>query len=215
MNILAIESSQRNCQVSLKISDKVISSDSIKNQKFSSENLPIICEKLLGKLDAHFKDLDCIGVSIGPGSFTGLRVGLSYAKGLSKALKIPIIPIDTFDLMLENNSNIKKYPIHMIIHSHGKFVFYKKNNNDSNEDNSNPILESLDVLKLKKNETYIINSKDNQEFLSNFNEIKSKYFIQPSSLKIIEMIQKVDFKNFNIDSNLTPNYIASFNLESK
>ena len=96
-----------------------------------------------------------------------------------------------------------------------KFVFYKKNNNDSNEDNSTPILESLDVLKLKKNETYIINSKDNQEFLSNFNEIKNKYFIQPSSLKIIEMIQKVDFKNFNIDSNLTPNYIASFNLESK
>ena len=215
MNILAIESSQRNCQVSLKISNQIISSDSIKNQKYSSENLPIICEKLLRKLDAHFKDLDCIGISIGPGSFTGLRVGLSYAKGLSKALKIPIIPLDTFDIMLENNSNIKKYPIHMIIHSHGKFIFYKKINNDSHVDNSTPILESLDALTVNKNETYIIASNDNLELFSNYNEIKNKYFIQPSSLKIIEMIQKVDFKNFNIDSNLTPNYIASFNLESK
>ena len=73
----------------------------------------------------------------------------------------------------------------------------------------------MDSLKLNVNEAYIIASKDDQEWVTNFKDIKKKYFIQPSALKIIEMIKKVDLKNFNIDSNLTPNYIASFNLESK
>ena len=215
MNILAIESSQRNCQVSLKIGDRAISSDSIKNQIFSSEHLPVICEKLLNELDSNFKDLNCIGISIGPGSFTGLRVGLSYAKGLSKSLQIPIVPFDTFDVILDDSFLRKNYPIHIIIHSHGRFVFYKKIVNGSRINNFTPILVSLDSLKLNINETYIIASKDDQEWVTNFNDIKKKYFIQPSALKIIEMIKKVDLKNFNIDSNLTPNYIASFNLESK
>ena len=64
---------------------------------------------------------------MGPGSFTGLRVGLSYAKGLSLTLDIPIIPISTFDLLLlPNVEDIKDRLITVLIHSHGATLYQSR-----------------------------------------------------------------------------------------
>src|SRR4029078_7266003 len=52
-------------------------------------------DKLIRESGFRMADLNAIGVSIGPGSYTGLRIGLSTAKGLCFALKIPLTPINT------------------------------------------------------------------------------------------------------------------------
>jgi tRNA threonylcarbamoyladenosine biosynthesis protein TsaB len=56
-------------------------------------------QKLMREAGRTMADLNAIGVSIGPGSYTGLRIGLSTAKGLCFALKIPLIAINTLEIM--------------------------------------------------------------------------------------------------------------------
>ncbi len=56
-------------------------------------------EELLGRVKVAAKDLAVLGVALGPGSFTGLRIGLAFAKGLALARNIPLIGIPTFDIL--------------------------------------------------------------------------------------------------------------------
>lgn len=65
-----------------------------------SSSLPIETEKFLLEHKTKWSDLTAIGVIVGPGSFTGIRLGIAYAKGLSIGLNIPIIPINAFEIYL-------------------------------------------------------------------------------------------------------------------
>lgn len=62
--------------------------------------LPIECEKFLNDNGAKWSDITAIGVVVGPGSFTGIRLGIAYAKGLAMGLNIPVVPINAFELYL-------------------------------------------------------------------------------------------------------------------
>lgn len=58
------------------------------------------CGKFMAECGAKWSDLTAIGVVVGPGSFTGIRIGIAYAKGLAMGLNIPLIPINAFELYL-------------------------------------------------------------------------------------------------------------------
>ena len=58
--------------------------------------LPIETEKFINECGAKWSDLTAIGVVVGPGSFTGIRLGIAYAKGLAMGLKIPVVGINLF-----------------------------------------------------------------------------------------------------------------------
>jgi len=62
--------------------------------------LPGECEKFIHDCGATWRDLDAIGVVVGPGSFTGVRLGIAYAKGLGLGLNIPVVGINAFELYL-------------------------------------------------------------------------------------------------------------------
>lgn len=62
--------------------------------------LPIETEKFIDECGAKWSDLTAVGVVVGPGSFTGIRLGIAYAKGLAMGLKIPVVGINLFDLYL-------------------------------------------------------------------------------------------------------------------
>lgn len=62
--------------------------------------LPSSVENFLQENNTTWSDLTAIGIVVGPGSFTGIRLGIAYAKGLSIGLNIPIIPINAFELYL-------------------------------------------------------------------------------------------------------------------
>lgn len=68
-----------------------------------SLDLPTSVQNFLNELNVKFSDLTAIGIIVGPGSFTGIRLGIAYAKGLSIGLNIPIIPINKFEIYLEKN----------------------------------------------------------------------------------------------------------------
>ena len=62
--------------------------------------LPIEAEKFVTQCGAKWSDISTIGVVVGPGSFTGIRIGIAYAKGLSIGLNVPVIPINAFELYM-------------------------------------------------------------------------------------------------------------------
>lgn len=62
--------------------------------------LPAECEKFIAECGASWRDITAIGVVVGPGSFTGIRLGIAYAKGVGMGLNIPVVGISAFDLYL-------------------------------------------------------------------------------------------------------------------
>ena len=94
--ILSIETATKNCSIALSKEGKTIALKEIANQNFShAEKLHVFIEEILKENQITFKDLNAIAVSKGPGSYTGLNIGVSSAKGLCYALHIPLISIDT------------------------------------------------------------------------------------------------------------------------
>ena len=98
--ILNIETATKNCSVALAKDGKTIACREIAEQNFShAEKLHVFIEELLAENNIQFSDLNAIAVSQGPGSYTGLRIGVSSAKGFCYALNIPMIAIDTLQLL--------------------------------------------------------------------------------------------------------------------
>lgn len=98
--ILNIETATKNCSVALSKQGKTIACKEIAEQNFShAEKLHVFIEELLAENQLQFSHLSAIAVSQGPGSYTGLRIGVSTAKGLCYALNIPLIAIDTLQLL--------------------------------------------------------------------------------------------------------------------
>lgn len=96
--ILAIETSTTNCSVALSNNDKVIAFMEFNDVNYShSELLHDYILKVLLQAEINIKELSAIAVSKGPGSYTGLRIGVSTAKGLCYSLNIPLIAIDTLE----------------------------------------------------------------------------------------------------------------------
>ena len=73
-------------------------------------HLTIIIEELLAECDSTLQDIDAIAVSKGPGSYTGLRIGTSTAKGLCYALDKPLIAIDTLQSMANAALDVRETP---------------------------------------------------------------------------------------------------------
>ncbi len=117
MNYLAIDTSTDICSVSIFCDSKC---NTLVNEgtKDHSEFLPIFVEKLLKNNSIN---INFIALNIGPGSFTGLKIGSSFSKGLAKALNIPIVPVNSFDT-LSRGINLDCY--YLAIYSHRDFAFY-------------------------------------------------------------------------------------------
>ena len=62
--------------------------------------LPTETEKFIAECGATWRDISAIGVVVGPGSFTGIRIGIAYAKGLAMGLNIPVVSVNAFELYL-------------------------------------------------------------------------------------------------------------------
>lgn len=70
------------------------------NVEKQSIALPVEAEKFLTECGAKWSDITAIGVVVGPGSFTGIRMGIAYAKGLAIGLNIPVVPVNAFEIYL-------------------------------------------------------------------------------------------------------------------
>jgi tRNA threonylcarbamoyladenosine biosynthesis protein TsaB len=94
--ILNIESSTTNCSISLALNGKVIGIKEKNDESYShSTKLHSFIDEVLKEANISIKELSAIAVSKGPGSYTGLRIGVAAAKGLCFALDLPLISVST------------------------------------------------------------------------------------------------------------------------
>lgn len=106
--ILCIETSSEVCSVAVITTDKQIFVTEEKTPQEHARVLTVLIENCLEKAGISQHELKAIAVSAGPGSYTGLRIGASVAKGMCFALDIPLISVDTFYAQLVEIK--KQYP---------------------------------------------------------------------------------------------------------
>lgn len=98
--ILNIETATKNCSVSIAKNGETILCKEIAEEGYShAEKLHVFIEEIIAETKISVQDLAAIAVSQGPGSYTGLRIGVSAAKGLCFALNIPLIAVDTLQTL--------------------------------------------------------------------------------------------------------------------
>lgn len=107
--ILLIETSSTNCSVALSRDGIVVSCQEQSSDTYiHAESLHPFIEKLFIETNLTLKDIDAVGVSKGPGSYTGLRIGAAAAKGLCFALNKPLIGMSTTQILAHYGSGISK-----------------------------------------------------------------------------------------------------------
>ncbi len=106
--ILNLETATRNCSVALARDGDCIASREHAGEGYShAEKLHVFIQEVLREAGFKYSDLDAVAVSRGPGSYTGLRIGVSAAKGFCHALGIPLISVDT-TLVLASMAKIEQ-----------------------------------------------------------------------------------------------------------
>ena len=200
MNILAIESASTLCGTALFLKDKMVEMDEIIKPRIHGERLPVIVDNILTNNSILVSDLDGIAVSSGPGSYTGLRIGMSLAKGLAVSWGIPIVSVPTLQVINKGISMEGKYWV--LLHSHKNVVFAQRFS--SGEPDSQIECEIFDA------ERYIHPYGFNLDTICDPLDYE---YSPPSSAFVGELA--IQFYDKWVESNLnkiTPNYVTNFNL---
>jgi tRNA threonylcarbamoyladenosine biosynthesis protein TsaB len=114
MIVLGIETATKVCGVGLVKDGDIILDYQIHRGYVHAEKLPEVISRVFGDAGIAGEDLDGIAVSIGPGSFTGLRIGLGLAKGLAFGLNKPLIAVPTMEGLLSQIPDICEWACVMI-----------------------------------------------------------------------------------------------------
>jgi len=101
--ILHLETATKQCSVALARKGKLLASRRLLNDSFShSEKLHTFINEVLEETSTAPNQLDAIAVSKGPGSYTGLRIGVAAAKGLCFALDLPLIALNSLEILIQS-----------------------------------------------------------------------------------------------------------------
>ena len=100
MPILCIETATGVCSVALAGKEEILAEFSLSVEKAHSKHLASMVQELLVSESVQVNDLKAVAISKGPGSYTGLRIGTSFAKGVCFAAQIPLIAVNTLDAMV-------------------------------------------------------------------------------------------------------------------
>ena len=212
--ILAFETSGNLCGVCVYYSDDKFFSSTINLKHSHSEKIFELTEWLFKVANINASELDSIAVSEGPGSFTGLRIGFSAAKGIAYSANIPIIPVPTFEALAYQLASIKKEDEIFIISNKVKSdeVYFAK---FQIRGFSYIFVEDLTIL---SNEIFIKKAQDYQVF-GDSAKLLNKELLYPTSPDPLFIAKwAVQFgtekKTFEYDF-MEPNYLKNFIVKEK
>lgn len=106
LRVLAFDTSGAYCAAALLDGGLVRVTRAEEMARGQAERLMPLLEEVLAEAHATWSDLDLIGVGVGPGNFTGIRISVSAARGLALGLKIPAVGVTTFDALRGGTTGI-------------------------------------------------------------------------------------------------------------
>ncbi|MBZ8118238.1 tRNA (adenosine(37)-N6)-threonylcarbamoyltransferase complex dimerization subunit type 1 TsaB [Roseovarius sp. LXJ103] len=102
--ILAFDTSAAHCAAALLCGERLVAARVEPMSRGQAERLIPLCEDILAEAGAAWSDLSALGVGVGPGNFTGIRIGVSAARGLALSLDIPAVGVSIFDAISEGQA---------------------------------------------------------------------------------------------------------------
>jgi tRNA threonylcarbamoyladenosine biosynthesis protein TsaB len=212
--ILAFETSENICGVCIYFSDEKYFSSQINLKHSHSEMIFEISESLFKLADIQPNDLDSVAISEGPGSFTGLRIGFSAAKGIAYGAKLPIIKVPTYEALA--------FQLLSIMNENDEFIISNKVNKDEVyfckfqiRGNNYIFVEDLTIL---HKELFIQKSEGFKVFGNSLTLKKENLLspIVPDPVFIAKWANEFGMvkKIFNYDF-LEPNYLKDFIVKEK
>lgn len=214
MYILNIETSTKNCSVSLAKDGKTVILKEIAEQNFShSEKLHLFIDEVIKKAGISYKDLSAVALSKGPGSYTGLRIGTSTAKGLCFALDIPLIALDSLEI-LAKQVNLNNGLIIPMIDARRMEVYtaiFDQNHNKISETEA-LVIDENSFSDISEKAFFIGDGAEKcKEVLTKENFIFLPEIIYPSANEISELsYQKFQQKEFEDIAYFEPFYLKEF-----
>ena len=210
--ILNIETSSKNCSVCLSSNGKLVTSFDLEDESYRhSELLTSSIQNILNENNLDVKDLSAVSIGIGPGSFTGLRIGFSVAKGLCYPHNINLIGISSLKIIA--NSVIKEDKnIISLIKDKGEHYYISKYRNDLKEI-IEPKIKLIDrdyIFNILDEESVIVvNTDDSNEFITSLVNEETKVFKRTiSSIDMISLSHKLmDDKKFEDIAYIEPMYV--------
>lgn len=114
--ILHIETSTKACSVAVADGGHLLASDFRLFEHYAhAETLNPMIQAVMKEAGRNFKDLEAVSVSSGPGSYTGLRIGISSAKGFCYGLEIPLIAVSSLEIMAAAAKNYEEKHVNAIL----------------------------------------------------------------------------------------------------
>lgn len=102
MRILGIDTSTMAASVAVIEDNQLVCEYTINTKKTHSQKLMSMIENMLKESDLNINDIDLIGICVGPGSFTGLRIGMATAKAIAHVNNIPIVGVTSLEMLAAN-----------------------------------------------------------------------------------------------------------------
>ena len=158
-NFLSIETSLSRIFLVLRLNEKVYSINKYTENSIEEE-LNVLIGKIIFKNKSDFSDLNFILVSLGPGSYTGSRVGLAAAKAISMSLEVPLLGYSNFNaIYLQarlNNLFLENEEVGIVIKANKKELYYQKYTKEIKKGKGVMSIVSLDSFRKENNFPNII-----------------------------------------------------------
>lgn len=211
--ILAIETSADLCSVAVMIDKKTYSEKNLNQKHVHSEKLIDIITNVMNDADVGLTDLAYIAISVGPGSFTGLRIGMAAVKGLAFGANLPIVPVPAFEALA--------YKICNIIQDEDSFIITNNVNQTElyyakyvKKNDGYVIIDKLQLI--RKDSLKMKIEKDDLIFGNYYNYDPLKSIAYPTAIDIAKWsyIYGEDLVTFDYDY-IEPNYLKNFDIKVK
>lgn len=212
MKILALDTSTSAGSVAISDGKNIITEYSPNSEKSHSETFLPMIDKILKMVKFRIQEIDAIAIAIGPGSFTGLRIGLSTAKGFCFGLKIPLMPISTLMSLANNATKISKNQKICPFLDAGRGNYYSALYSSNLDEIMKPTLFTMQELVNQKKSDTILVGQNIKGFQNEF------YFSEPNATSLIDIVYKRNFSldyDYNQIANLQPLYIRKSSAEER
>jgi tRNA threonylcarbamoyladenosine biosynthesis protein TsaB len=208
--VLGIETSGVLCSVAWMLRDRILLELNIEKPNIHATLLADLIAEGFSKLTIERNDIGLVAVASGPGSFTGLRIGMSYAKGFCYGRNIPIIGVTNFEI-LAKQASLDITPVYTLIYAkHGRYYLGTFEDGVNLSETKIVTSEQLPSILDKKYVVFLDNSfEENHDKIeqSSTNIIKGKF-----SAVLVCQIGMNKFNNRGADNldTLEPFYLQSF-----